>query len=679
MSGVRVAVDVGGTFTDVVRLEEDSGSIRFEKVPTTPSEPTRGVIDSFERADVPLAETWMFTHGTTLGLNALLTRTGARTAIVTTKGFRDVYLLGRTAREGNYDITYRKPKGLVERADTFEVTERMMFDGSVLTEFDEVDARRIAHLIAEGGYQAVAVAFLHAYTNPQHEVAMRAVLRQVAPNVEVSLSSDLSREYREYERTSTAVLDAYIKPIVRSYLRDLQGQLADGGFAGRFLMMRSAGGAMTASSSLEQPVNLILSGPAGGVVGAAGFSALVDEPNLITIDMGGTSLDASLIIDGQPVIHQGAEFEGLPINTSSLYIHTIGAGGGSIAWIDEAGGLQVGPQSAGADPGPASYGAGGTQPTFTDAALVLGYLGPETPLGGTLTLDKELARAALEPLAAAMDMSIEAFAHGVVAISTMKVMGAVRSITIELGRDPKDFALLAFGGGGGLVAADVARELGMAKVIVPPGQGAFSALGMLMADVQHDLARTSLMALDTLDAATVDTVFGEMIAEAADALTNEGFGSDRQTFVRSVDLRYVGQEHTVSVPLPQDVEDPAGHLDHTFAEMHELHYGHTMTDPVQITTFRLRAAGTVDKPSLPTLARRAGGAPSPIGERMIYSGDGASCGTTTVYLREELLAGDVIPGPAVIVEHTATTVVHAGDSLEIGDHGELVITLEVSA
>lgn len=678
MGSTRLAVDVGGTFTDVVRLDA-GGTLRFEKVPTTPSEPTRGVIDSFARAEAPLPEAAMFSHGTTLGINALLTRTGARVAVVATKGFRDVYLLGRTARTTNYDILYRKPKALLERSDTFEVAERMLYDGSVHAPFDEESARATAALVRDGGYQSVAVAFLHSYANPAHELAMREVLREVAPDVEVSLSSDLSREYREYERTSTAVLDAYIKPIVRTYLADLQGQLANGGFKGQFLIMRSGGGVMTASSALGQPVNLILSGPAGGVIGAAGFAELVGEPNLITIDMGGTSLDASLIIDGQPVVHQGAEFEGLPINTSSLYIHTIGAGGGSIAWIDEAGGLQVGPQSAGADPGPASYGAGGTLPTFTDAALVMGYLGDETPLGGTLRLDEDLARQALAPLAKQMGMSVDAFAKGVVQISTTKIMGAVRSITIELGRDPKDFALLAFGGGGGLVGVDVARALGMKKVIMPPGQGAFSALGMLMADVAHDFARTSVTALEALDTEGFVEVYATMKAEAMAVLSEEGFSEDRQSFARSVDVRYQGQEHTVSVELPGKVGDPVQYLAKRFAELHALQYGHTMDDAVQLTTFRLRATGSVDKPALPTLPASSGGAPTPLGEREVFAGDDQPGGTTTLYARDSLGSGDEIAGPAVIVEHTATTVLHEGDHLVVGPNGELVITLEVSS
>ena len=671
----RVAVDVGGTFTDIVRLDDD-GALRFEKVPTTPNDPTRGVIDSLHRAETPMEDTTMFTHGTTLGLNALLTRNGARTAVVATRGFRDVYLLGRTAREGNYDILYRKPPGLLERYDTYEVTERMLFDGTVHQEFDPEDARRVAELIRDRGYQALAVAFLHAYANPSHENAMREIINEVAPRIEVSISSDLSREYREYERTSTAVLDAYIKPIVRTYLYHLEKELTSSGFDGRFLMMRSGGGSMTAAAAREQPVNLILSGPAGGVIGAAGFSRMVGEPNLVTVDMGGTSLDASLIIGGRPVLHHGAEFQGLPINISSLYIHTIGAGGGSIAWIDEAGGLQVGPQSAGADPGPASYGAGGTDPTFTDAALVMGYLGKETPLGGTLSLSEALARRALEPLAEQMGMSEETFARGVVQISTTKIVGAVRAITVELGRDPKDFALLAFGGAGGIVGVDVARDLGMGTVIIPPGQGAFSALGMLMTDVQRDFSRTSVMPLAALDAENLEGAYRDMTIEAGQVLQEEGFPPARQVLSRAVDLRYTGQEHSVSVDMPAgNLDHPVEYLTEKFEELHRQHYGHTLTDPVEITTFRLGAVGTVDQPDLPVLPPRRDGSAQPFSIRPMLSARGDSWVDTSVYRREDLLAGDAISGPAIIVEHTATTVIGAGDLLEVREHGELVITL----
>ncbi|TNC25507.1 hydantoinase/oxoprolinase family protein [Amycolatopsis alkalitolerans] len=657
----RLAIDVGGTFTDVVQLRPATGELRFDKVATTPDSPTAGVLDAFAVTGTGFGEIAMFTHGTTLGLNALLTRTGARTAVIGTRGFRDVYLLGRTDRRTNYDITYRPPEPLLERYDTFEVTERSLFDGSVHTPFDVEDARRVARVVASRGYESVAVAFLHAYANPAHERAMREVLGQVAPGVAVTCSHELSREYREYERTSTAVLDAYVKPIVRRYLEDLDGELIARGFGGRFLMTRSGGGAMTVGTAREQPVSLILSGPAGGVIGAAAFAEMVGEPNLITIDMGGTSLDASLILDGEPVLYQGAEFEGLPINTPSLYIHTIGAGGGSVAYLDEAGALQVGPQSAGAAPGPASYGRGGTAPTFTDAALAIGYLGTDTPLGGKLVLDRVLAEKALSPIARRLGMSVPALARGIVRISSTKIMGAVRAITVEVGRDPKDFALLSFGGGGGLVAVDVAAELGIPTVIVPPGQGAFSAFGMLMADVQHDYSRTLVSPLADLDAAEVEAAYREMAREAAKTLAAEGFAA---TMSRSLDVRYAGQEHSVTVPFA----DLAG-VREQFARLHERQYGHTMSDPVEVTTLRLRATGAVDKPRLPLLDARASGAPEPDGTREVF-GAGRPY---SLHTRENLLAGDEIDGPAVIAEHTATTVIHAGHHLRVGPYGELVI------
>jgi N-methylhydantoinase A len=669
----RIAVDVGGTFTDVVKLDTSTGELIFDKVPTTPEAPTKGVIGAFERVNAQMEDIEMFNHGTTLGLNALLTRNGAKLAIIGTKGFRDVYLLGRTDRKTNFNIKYRKPKGLVERTDTFEVTERCTYDGKVHTSFNYDEARAVAKKIVDSGYESVAVAFLHSYVNPDHELKMREVIREISSEINVTLSHEMSREYREYERTSTAALDAYIKPIVRRYLAALQDELKSKGFSGRFLMTRSGGGSMVADLAKEQPVNLILSGPAGGVIGAAEFAHLTGRPNLITIDMGGTSLDASLIIEKEAVLYQGAEFEGMPINSPSLYIHTIGAGGGSIAWIDEAGALQVGPQSAGAVPGPASYNMGGTVPTFTDAALVLGYLGTETPLGGTLTLDVDAARGALKPVAEKLDLSIEALARGIIRISVSKIMGAVRAITVELGRDPKDFALLSFGGGGGLVGVDVAKELSIPTVIIPPGQGAFCAFGMLMANVQHDFARTQVQLLENIDIKLSEKAFTDMESEAREMLASEGFDETKQELVRLVDVRYAGQEHSVTLNYP--TKNTITELTKDFAHEHEQKYGHSMEDPIEITTFRLRATGRVGHADLPKMAvRPTGQKPDSLSERSVYLSNGEHS-AYKVFVRENLMAGDEIAGPAVIAEHTATTVIHLGDQLTVGAYGELVIEI----
>lgn len=672
--GTRVAIDVGGTFTDVVTLSEDNGTVAFDKVPTTPSDPQQGVLDGFTATGVSFPDISTFVHGTTLGLNALLTRRGAKTGIITTEGFRDVYLLGRTARSPMYDFKYRKPESLVARSNIFEVPGRVDYAGEELIAFDEDRARLVAQRVVDQGLDAVAICFIHSYVNPGHEERMAEVMAEVAPEIEVTRSSALSREIREYERTSTAVLDAYIKPIVRRYLGKLSGSLETEGFSGQFLMTRSGGGAMTAATVQEAPVNLILSGPAGGVLGASWFARNTEHPNLITIDMGGTSLDASLVVDGQPLTYYDASFEELPINLASLYIHTIGAGGGSIVWIDEGNHLQVGPASAGADPGPAAYGRGGKDATFTDAALHVGFLATDAALAGTLALDPALAAQALEPSAQALGMSIDDVALGVLRISTTKIVGAVRAITVELGHNPADFGLLSFGGGGGLVAVDVARELSIPTVIMPPGPGAFSAFGMLMANVQHDFSRTRMSMLDAVDVSLVQQDLRDMTAEGTAALAEEGFGPEQSLFGRSVDLRYAGQEHSVTLPIEGEFDSAEiARLQLAFAEAHERAYGHTMTDPVELVALRVSATGVVQEPTLPRVPPGSGSV-QPRSEQMVYRGDGTRI-PYKVHHRDDFGSGDVIPGPAIITEHTATTVLHGGDVATIGNLGEIVISV----
>lgn len=673
--GTRVAIDVGGTFTDVVTLDGTSKALKFDKVPTTPSHPEEGVLNGFAASGAPMEDIQTFIHGTTLGLNALLTRRGAKTGIITTKGFRDVYLLGRTDRVPMYDFRYRKPKSLVERQHIFEVTERLNFEGDVLTPFDVASAVAAARAVVQMGLDAVAVSFLHAYVNPAHEKLMAEILATEAPGVVVTISSDLSRQLREYERTSTAVLDAYIKPIVRRYLNALEDKLHDRGFTGQFLMTRSGGGAMTASSSREAPVNLILSGPAGGVLGAAWFARESEYTNLITIDMGGTSLDASLIVEGQPLTYFDAEFQSLPINLPSLYIHTIGAGGGSLVWIDEGNHLQVGPASAGAVPGPAAYGIGGSQATFTDAALHVGYLGTDMALAGSLSLNPQLATEALQAPANSLGLPVDQVALGVLRISTTKIVGAVRAITVELGHNPADFALLSFGGGGGLVAVDVARELMIGKVIIPPGPGAFCAFGMLMADVRHDFSRTRIGQIDDMNLDVLQSDIEEMRTEASAALEQDGFAKSAHEYLVSVNLRYVGQEHSVTLPLAGALNSTeVVRLKGAFDLAHEQAYGHTMPDPIEVVALRLTGVGKQETPDVPTLPKREGHKPVARTMRSVMQMDGNRA-QYSVYHRDDLAHGDVIPGPAVIAEHTGTTVMHSGDVAVIGAHGEMVITI----
>jgi N-methylhydantoinase A len=671
----RAAVDVGGTFTDVVVLDPATGALTVDKVETTPSEPSRGVLEALVQSGAPMDRISYFVHGTTLALNALLTRTGARVAIVTTSGFRDVFLLGRTDREPMYDLTFRKPASLVPRSLVFEVPERLAWDGSVLEPVDAAAVTEVAGRIAASGAEAVAVCTLHSYANPDHEIEIGRILTDALPGIDITLSHELLRVYREYERTSTAVLDAYVKPIVRGYLDELDAELAARGFGGHFLMMRSGGGAMTVAAAKERPVNLVLSGPAGGVVGAAAFAELVGAPNLITLDMGGTSLDAAIIIDGQPTVTTAATFQGLPVSLPTLDINTIGAGGGSIGWVDAGDHLQVGPQSAGADPGPASYGRGGIEPTVTDAALVAGYLGTDTALGGELTLDRDLAERSLRAIADRMGLSTDDVAAGMMRIATTKVVGAVREITVERGHSPNDFAILSFGGAGGIIAADTARELGIPRVIVPPGPGAFSALGMLMADVAHDLARTRITDLADVDAEGLEADYRELEALVEAALEEEGFGPAERSLTRAADIRYQGQEHSVAITLPEGAIDAAlvDDVREAFGVAHETQYGHRTKDPVEIVTLRVRGSGMVPRPRLPRLAAGDGIA-TPRGGRPVWRGEGAR-EDYAVYSRGPLSPGTTLEGPAVIEERTGTTVLHAGDALRVGEHGELDISI----
>lgn len=673
---MRVSVDVGGTFTDVIVLDEATGRIRLEKVQTTPANPADGVQQGFAKAGAAPEAIDFFVHGTTLGINAMLTRTGAKVAIVTTRGFRDVYILGRTDRRPMYDFKYHKPESLVPRYLCFEVEERLNYKGQVLTPFNRDQAREVAAKIRQHGVQSVAVCFLHSYVNPEHELLMEQILKEEAPDVSVTVSHQLSREYREYERTSTTVIDAYVKPITRTYLTRLNDELVKGGFKGHFLMTRSGGGAMTLESAKEQPVHLVLSGPAGGVVGGAYLGRLIGQPNLITFDMGGTSLDASLIAGGEPSIENVAEFQTLPISIPTIDIHTIGSGGGSIAWVDGGGHLQVGPKSAGADPGPACYGKGGQNATFTDAALIAGFLDAGNFLGGEIHIDPALARAAIERIGAQIGMNVEETAAGIIHISEAKMAGAVRVISIERGYHPRDFALCAFGGGGAFVAANVAREIGIPRAIIPPGPGNFSAFGMLMVDVVHDYSQTAITALANLDVSAINAVYAKLAAQGNEALAADGFEPARRTFIPTAELRYRGQEHTVNVPMPSMTLSPdhiAG-ITAAFNNLHQQKYGHSMhEDPIEIVTLRLRAVGLLPRPSLPKWEIPGGQVEAARkGERQVYL-RGTGWRTYQVYDRMKLGAGDRIAGPAIVEEPSSTTMVHSGDTLTVGEYGELVI------
>ncbi|RBI62335.1 hydantoinase/oxoprolinase family protein [halophilic archaeon] len=673
----RLAVDIGGTFVDAITYDRETTDIALEKAPTTPHAPTDGVLDSIDKVDATIPETEAFVHGTTLGINALLERNGAKTGIITNERFRDIHEIGRTnvARDAMYDIQYEKPELLVPRRRTVGVPGRIDADGDVKEPLDEQAVLDAAdHLFDDHSVDAIAVTFLHSYRNPAHETRAQDLIRDAYPDRSISISSDITREYREYERTSTAVLDAYIKPIFESYVDDLDAALADEAFDGSFFITRSGGGTLTADSAKTAPVHTILSGPAGGLIGAASVGDATNRDNLIAVDMGGTSLDACVVENGAPAVEYEAELEHVPMMIPVYDIRTIGAGGGSIAWLD-GDLLKVGPQSAGADPGPICYGRGGIDPTVTDAALALGYLDPEYFLGGDMDLSADEALAGIrDQIADPLDTSTTDASEGIFQVTLANTIGAIREITVEKGLDPRDFTMLSYGGAGSMFVPLLAREMGVREVMIPRAPSVFSAWGMLMADVVSDVARTHTAVLDDLAEQAADDIFADLEAEAAETLDAEGYDPERQRFERYVEMRYFGQEHTVEVPA-DDLESVAD-LGERFERRHDSRYGHTMDDPPQVVHFRVRAIGENDKPALEPVDASSSGDPSPADTREAYCFARESETSFDIYDRDQFAPGDRIDGPAVVQEPTTTVVFHSDQTAKVDEYGHVIIHQE---
>lgn len=672
----RVAVDIGGTFVDAITFDRETGDVTLEKAPTTPDQPSEGVLDSIDRVGADLTDTEAFVHGTTLGLNAVLERDGASTGIITNDGFTDVYEIARTnlERDAMYDINYQKPESMVPRRRRYGVPGRLDADGAVVEELD-TDAVRTAatELVEDHDVDSIAICFLHAYQNDQHEQAAADVVRDACPAVSVSVSSDITGEYREYERTSTAVLDSYIKPIFENYVDTLDDALTDEGFDESFFITRSGGGTLTAESAKSAPVHTILSGPAGGLIGASHVGDVTGRDDLISVDMGGTSLDAAVIEDGSPVVKYDSTLEHQPMLIPVYDIRTIGAGGGSIAWLD-GDLLKVGPESAGADPGPICYDNGGTQPTVTDAGLVLGYLDPADFLGGEMDTAEQAAIDGIQTeLAEPLDTTVAEASRGVFDVALANTVGAIREITVEKGLDPRDFSMVAYGGAGPMFVPLVARELGVDEVLVPQAPSVFSAWGMLMADVIYDFSQTHIAVLDDVDVETLESAFDDLGADGREKLAAEGIDENRQRLERTVEMRYFGQEHTVEVDA--DGIDDLEELAERFESQHETRYGHTMDDPVQIVHLRVRAVGENDKP---TLDRREPGAgtPEPSGTREAYCFANSGYRDFDVYERATLTPGDDLDGPAVVTEPTTSLVFHSDQSATVDEYGHIIVTTE---
>ncbi len=678
---IRVGFDVGGTFTDFV-LEDSAGRWHTGKRLTTYPDPSDACLEGLREllagADVGFDEVELAVHGTTLGSNIVIERQGEGAALATTAGFRDVLQIGREKRYQVYDLQITKPAPLIDRSHIWEIDERVLADGSIRDPLDEDAARDTIREIAERGVTSLAVCFLHSYLNPAHERRFAELVSAEAPEVVVSLSSDVSPQFREYERTSTTVVNAYLITAVRAYLHNMVDRLGGLGYRGRLFIMQSGGGVATAESMADLPVRMIESGPAAGALIAAKFGELSGDADLVAFDMGGTTAKLSLVNDGEPStvgqfeLHRVrlASGSGIPMNVRSIDLVEIGAGGGSIARATR-GTIQVGPDSAGSVPGPACYARGGTDPTVTDANLVLGYVSPDRFAGGSMQLDTEAARGAIEAgVAGPLGLTCEEAAWGVHRIVNLNMELATRVVSIERGNDPRGLALVATGGSGPAHACRLAMALGMRAVLIPAAAGVASAVGLLSADVKFDASRSFVARLDTLSPERLGTIYDEMEDEAAKVVGESAEGQPVR-IVREVDLRYVGQGFELTVELPGGpvtaavLEDARTRFDEVYAKR----YGFASPDePVEATTWKVTAYG--DSPPLDLRAfHTVAGEASALGSRPAYFPEADGYVDTPIYDRYGLAAGRVIEGPAIIEERESTTVIPPGLAARIEAHG----------
>jgi len=674
----RLSTDVGGTFTDGVLLDEETGQIQISKVSSTPANPAIGTIESIEKFGIPLDQVSFLVHGTTVVINALIEGKGAKTALLTTEGFRDVLEIGRSNRTDMYDPLYKNPIPLVPRYLRLEIPERMGANGEVLVPLDASKLDQIIAYLQKEGVESIAVCFLNAYSSPKHEQKIGSLLKEQYPGVTVSLSSNITRRYYEYERTSTTVQNAYVMPVVQGYLQSLEEEVEKRRFQSVLQIMQSNGGIMTSAVAREMPISMVESGPAAGAIGGAQLASMIGYNNIITYDMGGTTAKTSIIREGLPETTDQYLVEGRPILLPVVDMREIGAGGGSIAWIDEAGALHVGPQSAGAEPGPACYMRGGTEPTVTDANLQLSILDPGYFLGGKMEISPELCRKAIQKVADYFKLSIDEAALGIIRIVNINMSGLLQSMTVKRGYDPREFAIVAMGGAGPIHAASIAKELSIPTVIVPPFPGVFSAWGMLMADLRHDFGQTYIKRMDDADVDTINGIYRELEARVKALFERENIPGKSVVLSYALDLRYYGQEHALSVPAPSKLRDgEKGPLDKSFDELHLKVYGHNAPEePKEIVSVNVMSFAKVKKPTLETIAKgsRTPVPESKLGQRKVYVGND-TYQKFSIFQRDKLLAGNVVPGPAIIGEPTSTTVVENEQTCSVDKYGNLIITL----
>ena len=673
-----VAADTGGTFTDVAAYNPATGTLGFGKTLTPAANLVDGVLTGLAETGAAADGIALLRHGTTHVINAFLQRRGARTALVTTQGFRDVLEIARGNRPVPFDLSFRRDPPLVPRPLRFEVAERIAADGQVVEPLDEAALALVAEQLR--GVEAVAISFLNAYANPAHEDRAAALLRAALPGAYITTGSALSREWFEYERTSTAVANAFVGPKVAAYAEGFASRLGAGGFTGQLAMMGSNGGAMPFPAAVERPIALVESGPIGGVIAAADYARALGIPRMVAFDMGGTTAKCALVEDGgfevQSTYWVGGYERGFPIRTPVLDIVEVGAGGGSIAWVDPQGRLRVGPRSAGSEPGPVAFRRGGTEPTVTDANLVLGRIGGANFLGGKLALDRDgAAEAIMARLATPLGYdSAEVVARGVLDLASTLMAGAIKEITVARGHDVRDFVLCAFGGGGPLFAGDLARSLGIPRVLVPPQPGNFSALGMLLAGARLDVSRSLVADLSPAGMALLAEAMAALRAEALDAAARE-FGGAAATLRVLAEMRYRGQRHSVLVELAAGIAAAA--MRAVFEATYAKRFGRSLGDDFQpeVVALRVIAEAPAARPDLAALAPTATAPPQPVAQRPLHTRAGWV--QAPVWRREHLPAGFTLQGPAIVEEYGATMLLGSGDTARVGSLGEIQVEISL--
>lgn len=672
-----LAVDIGGTFTDLMAFDESTNEFYQAKSLSTPGDLAQGIIDCIEKSRLSIIDAQDLIHGTTQAINTLIERKGANTALLVTKGTRDVYTIGRGNRPESYNLLFQRHRPLVPRRLTYEVDERILANGEVRDAINLDQVRQICRDIEKDNVEAVAVCFLHSYANPGHEQQVQTILKQELPGYYVSLSHAILREYREFERTSTTVVNAYIGPRMSGYVHQLESRLRDIGFSGDLSIMQSNGGVMSPEVAIEKPVTMMESGPVGGIIASAEIGRALGFNNVISFDMGGTTAKASLIRDSRATMAEGyyvgGYAKGDAVMAPVVDVVEVGAGGGSIAWIDDVGALKVGPQSSSADPGPICYGNGGEEPTITDANVILGRVGATDFLGGEMKLDLDNAvNGITNKLCEHLNMDVNSVALAIIDIAVTKMSLAVREVSVEKGYDPRDFAMIASGGAGPLHAIAIAKELNIPTVIIPRFPAHFSALGMLMADERQDYIRTHLSNLETIDFQQLLKIHEETVKKAIQEIKLK----ENIEFQINLDLRYVGQEFSLSVPVSLDqIQDAnvAG-IRKAFDDLHERRYAHhAPEEPVEMVNYRLVATGKRPKLRFPEMVstNQSGN----VAQRRVFFNDSQSAVDCPVYDRGSLKPGDLISGPLLVQEYASTTVIFDGDLCRVADTGELIIEL----